>query len=120
MGTELPVVPVGIVALCVFLIVWLVDFINDVAPTHELPSWLKDIISVAVAESLCFTARVNVLASWEPTQLMSPVLGTIITGLMLAAIAAKVAHPVEKVALAAGTLLKQKVDENGKATAPPE
>jgi len=95
----LPDIPVWLLAVFAVLVKFIVDLING--------DWRKPMawVSVGVGQVLCWGFAVDAFALAHLTPVASP-LGYILTGLMVAAGASSVVHPLSKAANGIAELLK--------------
>ena len=97
-------IPVWLLAVFAVLVKFIVDLING--------DWRKPMawVSVGVGQVLCWGFVVDAFAVAHFTSAVSP-LGIILTGLMVAAGASSVVHPLSKAADGIAKLLKPLEDE---------
>lgn len=105
---QVPEVPLGVLGLFVILVQFAVDLVTEVYRNGntaiDLPSWVKNLIGLVVAEALCFALGMDVLATMKWTLGVSG-FGMAVTGVLMVATAAKVAHPAEKALMGIGKFL---------------
>ena len=108
-GTEL--LPAALVAGFAVATKFAVDFASRLYQTKagdELPGWVKQILSLAIALALTLQGHVDVFASING---QSSYVGYFLTALVLASVASEVAHPAVEVVKSASAALKPAGDQ---------